>query len=185
LRPLRGLDWKAPVPDLEWNCDDTLRHAISAQLWYAGHLASRSTRRLALLRSLDPGLDVDGLLDNLEAQASILAAVIRDAAPETRTWHNSGMTDRTGYSAMACSELLVHTWDIGRGLGVAFELPRDLSGRVVARLFPMWPDIDAAPEEALLWCNGRIALEHRPRLGPDWGWWSRPVDEWDGSDPDA
>jgi hypothetical protein len=49
----------------------------------------------------------------------------------------------------------------------------------------MWLPIDAAPEDAFLWCNGRTALPDRPRLGPDWGWWSRPLEEWDGTDPDA
>jgi uncharacterized protein (TIGR03083 family) len=185
LRPLRGRDWQVPVPELEWNCEETLRHMINAQIWYAAHLASRSTRRLAVSRNVDPGLDVDGLLDNLEAHVSVLAAVIRDAPPDARSWHNSGMTDPGGYSAMACSELLIHTWDIGRGLGVAFDLPGDLSGRVVSRLFPMWLPIDAASVDALLWCNGRITLPDRPRLSPDWGWWSRPLEEWDGTDPDA
>jgi uncharacterized protein (TIGR03083 family) len=185
LRPLRGRDWGAPVPDLEWNCKETLRHAINTQLWYAAHLASRSTRRLAVWRDVDPGLDIDGLLDNLEAHISVLAAVIRDAPPEARSWHNSGMTDPGGYSAMACDELLIHTWDIGRGLDAQFDMPGDLCGRVVARLFPMWRAIHAAPEDALLWCNGRIALPDRARLGPDWGWWSRPLEEWDGTDPDA
>lgn len=184
LRPLRGRDWRAPVPDLEWDCEHTLRHAIDTELYYAGHFASRATRRLAI-GGVDPGLDIDGLLDNLEAGTSMLAAVIRDAPPEGRSWHNSGMTDRSGYAAMSCDELLIHTWDIGRGLGAPFSLPGELSGRVVSRLFPMWLPIDAAPEDALLWCNGRIALPDRPRLDPDWGWWSRPLEEWDGTDPDA
>ena len=185
LRPLRGRDWHVRVPDLEWNCTETLRHMINAQLWYAAHFATRSTRRLAVWRDVDPGLDVDALLENLEANVSMLAAVIRDASPEARSWHNSGMTDRSGYAAMSCDELLVHTWDVGRGLDAPFELPGDLCGRLVSRLFPMWVPIEAPPEDAFLWCNGRIALPDRPRLGPDWGWWSRPLDEWDGTDPDA
>jgi uncharacterized protein (TIGR03083 family) len=185
LRPLRGRDWNAQVPDLEWSSEQTLRHAINAQFVYAAHLASRATRRLPVGRDVDAGLDVDGLIDNLEANISILAAVIRDAPPEARSRHNSGMTDRSGYSAMSCDELLVHTWDMGRGLGAQFDLPDELCGRVVSRLFPMWLPIDAAPADAFLWCNGRIALPDRPRLGPDWGWWSRPLEEWDGTDPDA
>jgi uncharacterized protein (TIGR03083 family) len=185
LRPLRGRDWHAVVPDLEWNCEETLRHMINAQFVYAAHLASKATRRLAVGRDVDAGLDVDGLIDNLEANTSILAAVLRDAPPEARSWHNSGMTERSGYSAMSCDELLIHTWDVGRGLGVPFDLPGELCGRLVARLFPMWLPIDAAPADAFLWCNGRIALPDRPRLEPGWGWWSRPLDEWDGTDPDA
>jgi Mycothiol maleylpyruvate isomerase N-terminal domain len=115
LTPLAARDCAAPVPDLEWNCEMTLRHMIRAQTMYAAHLATRATQRLAMSRELDPGLSIDALLDNLRAQVSVLAAVIRDARPEARAWHNSGMTDPTGYCAMSCDELLVHTWDIGPG----------------------------------------------------------------------
>jgi uncharacterized protein (TIGR03083 family) len=185
LTPLAGRDWAAPVPDLEWNCEETLRHMVRAQTIYAAHLSTRSTRRLSLSRELDAGLSIEALLDNLHAQISVLAAVIRDAPPEARGWHVSGMTDPGGYIAMACDELLVHTWDIGRGLGESFALPADLCGRIVPRLFPMWAPIDADPRDAFLWCNGRIALPDRPRQDGDWGWWTRPVEEWDGTDPDA
>jgi uncharacterized protein (TIGR03083 family) len=185
LTPLASRDWTAPVPDLEWNCEMTLRHMVRAQTIYAAHLASRAIRRLPMSRELRPDLGIDALLDNLRAQISVLAAVIRDAPPEARSWHNSGMTDPTGYCALACDELLVHTWDIGRGLGEPFDLPAVVCGRVVARLFPMWSPIEADPRDALLWCNGRIALPDRPRQGEDWGWWSRPLEEWDGVDPDA
>jgi uncharacterized protein (TIGR03083 family) len=185
LTPLAARDWAAPIPDLEWNCETTLRHMIRAQTIYAAHLATRAKQRLPLSREVDPGLEIDALLDNLRAQVSVLAAVIRDAPPEARAWHNSGMTDPSGYCAMSCDELLVHTWDIGRGLGEAFDLPAAVSARVVSRLFPMWAPIDADPRDAFLWCNGRVALPDRPRQSGDWGWWSRPLEEWDGTDPDA
>lgn len=185
LMPLSTRDWAAPVPDLEWDCTTTLRHMITAQGIDAAHLATRSTRRLPVSRHLDPGLSIDALLDNLWARVSVLAAVIRDAPPDARGWHNTGMTDPSGFAAMACDELLIHTWDIGRGFGEPFELPLAVCERVVPRLFPMWTPIDADPRDALLWCNGRIELQDRPRQGGDWGWWSRPLSEWDGTDPDA
>jgi uncharacterized protein (TIGR03083 family) len=185
LRPLSDRDWHEPIPDLEWDCEFTLRHAVNAQIIYGAHLASRSTRRLVRAVTFDASLDVHGLLDSLEAYSSALSAVLRDAPAEARGWHNSGMTDATGFAAIACDELLIHTWDIGRGLGESFALPGALAGRIVARIFPMWLPIEAASDDALLWCNGRIALPERPRLDPDWGWWSRPLDEWDGTDPDA
>lgn len=185
LTPLASRDWTARVPDLEWNCETTLRHMIKAQSMYAAHLATGATRRIPMKGDLEPQLGIDALLENLRAQVSVLAAVIRDAPPEARSWHNSGMTDPTGYCAMACDELLVHTWDIGRGLGEPFELPGTVCARIVPRLFPMWSPIDADPCDALLWCNGRIALPDRARQGDDWGWWSRPLKEWDRDDPDA
>jgi len=185
LTPRSGRDWSAPVPDLEWDCETTLRHMVTAQASYAAHLATRSTRRLSVLSTAAPGLGVDALLDILRAQASILADVVRGAPPEARGLHASGMTDPSGYAAMSCDELLVHTWDIGRGLGDPFALPEELCSRLVPRLFPMWLPIEADPRDAFLWCNGRIALPERPRLDGDWGWWSSPVEEWDGTDPDA
>jgi uncharacterized protein (TIGR03083 family) len=185
LKPLAARDWTAPIPDLDWNCETTLRHMIKAQSMYAAHLGSRATRRIPMKGDLDPELGIDALLDNLRAQVSVLAAVIRDAQPDARSWHNSGMTDPSGYCAMSCDEVLVHTWDIGRGLGDRFELPASVCARVVPRLFPMWAPIDADPRDALLWCNGRIALPDRQRHGPDWGWWSRPIEEWNGTGSDT
>jgi uncharacterized protein (TIGR03083 family) len=185
LKPLAARDWTAPIPDLDWNCETTLRHMIKAQSMYAAHLGSRATRRIPMKGDLDPELGIDALLDNLRAQVSVLAAVIRDAQPDARSWHNSGMTDPSGYCAMSCDEVLVHTWDIGRGLGDRFELPASVCARVVPRLFPMWGPIDADPGDALLWCTGRIALPDRQRQGPDWGWWSRPIEEWNGTGSDT
>jgi uncharacterized protein (TIGR03083 family) len=185
LTPLAARDWTSPIPDLEWDCEVTLRHMIRAQSFYAARLATRTTRRTELSREVDAGLSIDALLENLYAQVSVLAAVVRAAPPEARGWHNSGMSDPSGFSAMSCDEVLVHTWDIGRGFGESLELPAELCGRVVTRLFPMWAPIDADPRDAFLWCNGRIALPDRPRQDADWGWWSQPLEEWDGSDPDA
>src|SRR6266545_8408215 len=51
--------------------------------------------------------------------------------------------------------------------------------RVVARLFPWAPEHDDSWGR-LLWCNGRIALPGHERLGPEWGWWCAPLEEWDG-----
>jgi uncharacterized protein (TIGR03083 family) len=185
LTPLAGRDWSAPVPDLDWDCEATLRHMITAQNFYSAHLATRTPRRLEVSRDVTAGLSITALLDILRAQVSVLAAVIRDAPDDARSWHASGMTDPGGYSAMSCDELLVHTWDIGRGLSVPFALPEALCARLVPRLFPMWAPIAGDARDAFLWCNGRIALPDRPRQGGDWGWWSAPLEEFDGTDPDA
>jgi uncharacterized protein (TIGR03083 family) len=185
LMSLSDRDWTAPVPDLDWTCAMTLRHMILGQTFYAAHLATRSPRRLKVPRDVDAGIGIDALLDILLAQVSVLVAVIRDAPPEARSWHNSGMTDPSGYAAMGCDELLVHAWDIGRGFAVPFELPAALCERLVPRLFPMWAPIAGDPRDAFLWCNGRIPLPDRPRQSGDWGWWSRPLEEFDGTDPDA
>jgi hypothetical protein len=80
---------------------------------------------------------------------------------------------------MGCDETLVHTFDVCRAFDISFRPPPEVCDRTVRRLFPWAPEHDD-PWERLLWCNGRIALPGQARLGPDWGWWCAPLDEWDG-----
>ena len=50
-----------------------------------------------------------------------------------------GMADASGFAALACDEMLVHTADIAAVLGVGFDPPRGVCARVLARLFPWAP----------------------------------------------
>jgi hypothetical protein len=54
------------------------------------------------------------------------------------------MADASGFAALACDEMLLHTSDITASLGVGFDPPRQVCARVLARLFPWAPhDQDA------------------------------------------
>lgn len=92
-----------------------------------------------------------------------------------------GAADPSGFAAMACDEILIHTDDAARGLGLVFRPPTDLAERVLHRLFPWVTDVDD-PWEGLRWANGRIALGGRERLS-GWTWHCAPLDEWDGTSP--
>ncbi len=175
-------DWSVGAGDLEWTCVETLDHNIDGLLWYAANLATLSADRRPDVRSgrhRDPRPTIPQLLDVMVASGHILARVV-EATPEGgRGYHGSGMADTTGFVGMGCDETLVHTNDIARGLDLAFEPPPDLCERIAARLFP-WAPAVADPWQRLLWCNGRTSLPDAARIGPGWGWWSRPLDEWDG-----
>jgi hypothetical protein len=82
---------------------------------------------------------------------------------------------------MACDELLVHTDDTARGLGVPFAPPTPLVRATLERLFP-WAPAGADPWPALLWSNGRVALPGHPRQAR-WRWHCTPLEEWDGVNP--
>ncbi len=171
LAPHTAADWSVAAGDLQWSCRRTLDHTIDTLLWYAGNLAMLATRRR--------GHIPEGLLEALVLSGQILARVTEATPPGGRGYHSLRMADATGFVAMGCDETLVHTGDICAGLGVPFDPPGDLCARVVARLFPWAPEHDD-PWERLLWCNGRIALPGHQRLGPQWGWWCAPLEEWDG-----
>ena len=180
LAPAASADWSVGAGDLEWSCRETLDHNIDGLLWYAANLATLSTERRADVRDGghgDPA--IPELLDALVAAGHILARVVDATPADGRGYHGSGMADATGFIGMGCDETLVHSYDVSRGLGLAFAPPSDICERVVARLFP-WAPAHDDPWQLLLWCNGRASLPGSARIGPGWGWWSRPLDEWDG-----
>jgi hypothetical protein len=180
LEPALDRDWSVPAGDLEWDCRRTLDHIVDCLVLYAAYLASRPPGRLSPPRNGDPGASPAQLLHTVGATAAILAEVARAAPPGTRAFHPAGMADVTGWIAMGCEEILLHTDDIAQGLALPCRPPDDLSTRIVLRLFP-WAPHDGDPWAALRWAAGRAALPARPRLGPDWYWHCAPLAEWDGT----
>jgi hypothetical protein len=121
------------------------------------------------------------LVATLTAYATVAARVVHAAPPEARGFHPAGQADPSGFAAMACDELLVHTHDAARGLGLTFTPDGRLAEAVLRRLFP-WVPVDAEPWQLLLWANGRVAVAGRARLS-GWRWHCAPLDEWNGQPP--
>lgn len=182
LRDRAGSDWSVTAGDLDWDVRTTMAHVCDAVCWYAAHLASRRPRRLRF--DFAPHLDASNaqLLDVLDAAAATLAGVVDAAPPGARGYHTAGMADASGFVAMACDEILVHTWDCMRGLGGDFDPPPELAERTLRRLFP-WAPPSNSPWSTLLWANGRVDLPGTRRPSPDWVWHCAPLDEWDGTVP--
>ncbi|GAA3369899.1 hypothetical protein GCM10020367_14380 [Streptomyces sannanensis] len=78
---------------------------------------------------------------------------------------------------MGVVETLVHTHEMAEGLGLDWNPPADLCGRVLHRLFPDAPtDTDRRP--TLLWVTGRAELPGREGL-TKWCWYGAPhVGSW-------
>jgi hypothetical protein len=183
LAPLAGADWDATAGELDMSCRATLEHVVEGLAFYARDLA---TPVIAL-----PGDDelvlrcgeatpISGLVEGLSQVAAVLATVVAGVPAGRRAFHPFGMADPSGFAAMACDEILIHTDDIATGLGAGFAPPVDLCERVLGRLFPWAPD-EGDAWDRLRWANGRLALASHPRLDPDWGWHCAPLDEWDGT----
>lgn len=70
---------------------------------------------------------------------------------------------------MAVTEMLIHTYDMVRGLDSdsSWRPPADLADPVLPMLFPDAPPGD--PSDVLLYCCGRIALGGLPQQR-DWRW---------------
>ncbi|MGB3328606.1 MAG: DinB family protein [Thermomicrobiales bacterium] len=186
LDPLRDAAWEAQAGDLDWSCRRTLDHIIDTLLLYSSAVARRATGRDQWIpvRNQDPESTIPNLLDALSASAAILDQVCRATADTTRVFHPSGLSNVSGFRAMACSEILTHTDDILLGLHTAWSPspPTTLCDRILARVFPWAPTADEEADrwEVVRWACGRTALASRPRLDEQWWWHAAPTGEWDG-----
>ncbi len=172
-------DWQASVTGLDFSVVGVVAHAAEGCLWYAIDLAAAGKD----LRSVEHRVKTDtspaDVVDTLAAYAEIVAAVIEAAPATARGFHPFGMADPSGFAAMACDEMLIHTDDAARGLGLAFHPDDDLAAAVLQRLFP-WVSSITDPWEQLRWANGRTDFGEQPRLS-GWAWHCAPLEEWDGT----
>ena len=178
LRETADADWSVPVPGLDHTVTSIVAHAANGPLWYALDLWSGPSDDAAFDLKVRSDASNAALLASLRSAARVCAASVDAAPPETRGFHPAGAADPSGFAAMACDELLVHTDDAARGLGLRFSPDRDLAGRVLGRLFP-WHEPRDDPWRTLLWANGRVDLPGQPSQ-QGWIWHCAPLAGWDG-----
>jgi hypothetical protein len=172
-------DWAVAVPDLAMSVAGVVAHAAESCLWYAIDLsAGGNDLQVVEHRVKTEGSNGD-LVDTLMAFARVVAAVIEVSPDSARGFHPMGAADPSGFAAMACDELMIHTDDAARALGLAFRPSDDLADVVLRRLFP-WVTPTGEAWEQLRWANGRVELGDLDRL-TDWAWHCAPLIEWDGT----
>ncbi|WP_269805043.1 maleylpyruvate isomerase N-terminal domain-containing protein, partial [Pseudonocardia kujensis] len=176
-----GRDWSARAGTLDMTVSEVVAHLARVLHFYAVDLAGGPAEVDALEVRVHADRPPATLLAAVHAGAFVLAATIDACADDARGFHPDGAADPSGFAAMACDELLVHTDDAARGLGLAFEPDAHLALHVLRRLFP-WAPHDERSWPTLRWANGRAPLGARPRL-ESWRWHCAPLDEWDGSGP--
>ncbi|WP_115944693.1 maleylpyruvate isomerase N-terminal domain-containing protein [Amycolatopsis thermalba] len=176
-------DWSVPVPEMDLTVAGVVAHISDCLHWYAYDLTAGPVELSTMESHVRAGSPPAELLVTLGTTAKVLAAVVATSGPEARGFHPWGIADPAGFAAMACDELLVHTHDAARRLGVEFAAPARLAAAALYRLFP-WTPMDTDPWPTLLWANGRTSLPGHPRLSK-WRWHCAPLSEWDGSAPIA
>jgi hypothetical protein len=170
----------AAMPPGAWSPRRTLDHLVDALLLYSAYVATRATDRITPPRNGDTEATPVELLSALHSSSSILVALLQVMPDDARAFHPSGRADRTGWIGMACTELLVHGFDIATAAQGGTPAPDDrLARTVVARVLP-WTPREGSGWEQLLWATGRASLGSRPPQAADWWWHSAPLTEWDG-----
>lgn len=160
-------DWSRPAGTLEWSCQQTVSHLSQAVTGYAGLLiAQPKDRYITLMTHIDAGAPADAKAEGIRIAGRMLAGVVRETSPEARAWHPWGTSDVAGFSAMAVTELLLHSRDIALTFGLDWEPSDELCAPVLERIFPGAPTGHGAAE-TLLWSTGRGDL---PGLERPAGW---------------
>jgi hypothetical protein len=108
-------DWTRRIQDMEWTVAQAVAHIGESLLWYATDLAAGPRELSAMDLSVRPETAPPDLVAVLGSYATVLARVIDGAKPGARGWHPAGLADTSGFAAMACDELLVHTADAAAG----------------------------------------------------------------------
>ncbi|MGO9340891.1 MAG: maleylpyruvate isomerase N-terminal domain-containing protein [Acidimicrobiales bacterium] len=178
LDKLGGADWSHRIPGMDWTVAQTVAHISEALVWYAADLSAGSTELSVLELTVKHGSTHADLVRAITAYSGMLASVLEASPPDARGWHPLGMPDSSGFAAMACDEMLVHTYDAALGLDCEFTPSPELAEATLRRLFP-WAPADVEPWDGLKWANGRVELGGLKRL-EGWRWHCAPVSEWDG-----
>jgi len=172
-------DWDGAIPEMTWSVREVVAYISEVLLWYSTDLSAGPHELNTMDLKVRPTENPAALIETITAYAAVLGTVVDGVPPGQRGWHPDGLADASGFAAMACDELLVHTWDAGHGLGLPFEPSEVLSQAVVHRIFP-WAPTNTDTWDTLLWANGRRDL---PGLGRQEHWhpYPAPLSEWDGS----
>ncbi len=171
-------DWTVPAFRLRWSCRRTLDHMLNCLAWYAHDLAGEITEESGAARAGTPRLKLTDLLASIQPLAEVLALVTEGKSETARGWHDYGVGDPEGFRAMGAIEILLHTWDIGIGLGLDIGISPEIeavAGRVVDRL--LVDVLDAATRfDALLMATGRLDRPDGTRP-TRWRWYTAPLSE--------
>jgi hypothetical protein len=155
LRPGAAADWSARAGDLEWSVDQTIAHMTGAAGKYALYLASRSARYIAVRVWPETDATRQERLEAIEGCAAALAGVASAAPEDAVGFHVTGMRNARQFLTLACFELLVHGYDVTRGLDLPYEPPEDLSRLVIEHCFPGQAIGERPAWPLLVWLSGR------------------------------
>ncbi|GFH39015.1 TIGR03086 family protein [Streptomyces pacificus] len=123
VHAVRPEQWESPTPCTDWSVRDLVNHVTAEQLWVPSLVGEG--RSLA-----DVGDSFDG--DVLGGHPAV--SWDRAASAAKAAFHEPGALDRTvglsygestaaAYCSQMTTDMIVHAWDLSRGIGASDDLP--------------------------------------------------------------
>ena len=132
-----------PTPCSEWDVHDLLHHITWSNLWIGPLVDGRDLAEVA------PTLEGDVLGD--DPVTTTLTGIDEandafDRAGDRLVQLSRGMTPATVYCFERMNDIVVHNWDLARGIGVEVELDEECMQAALDGFRPMEPALRAAGE---------------------------------------
>lgn len=136
VHAVRDDQWEAGTPCTEWTVRDLVNHLVSEQLW-----VPPLVRDGRMIEEVGDTFDGDMLGSDPAVSWDTSARAAREAftAPGAlhRTVHLSyGDTTAANYCGQMVADLVVHSWDLSRGIGAEERLPDSLIQFAVREVTP-------------------------------------------------
>jgi uncharacterized protein (TIGR03086 family) len=125
VRRIGADQWSAPTPDDEWDVRALTNHVTGELLWVPPLLDGKTIEEVGDRLDGDVlGDDPSGIWEDAATDAAS-AVALPDVAG--RTVHLSfGDCSAADYLDQVGSDLLIHAWDLARGIGADDTMPDDL-----------------------------------------------------------
>lgn len=124
--------WHNPTPNTEWDVTDLVKHLVYEQLWVPRLFAGET------IQEIGDAFEGDVLGDDpkaawLTSSAAARAAIEAPGALEKTVHLSFGDVPASVYIWQLTVDLVVHAWDLARGIRAAEEMPNDIVSAVLDR----------------------------------------------------
>lgn len=125
VQAVQDTQWHNPTPDTDWDVTDLVHHLVLEQLWVPRLMQGET------IEQIGDAFDGDVLGADPKAAWATASAAARAAVAEPgaldRTVHLSfGDVPAAVYVWQMSVDLVVHAWDLAKGIGVGEEMPNDI-----------------------------------------------------------
>ena len=131
VKKVATADMDAPTPCSQWNVRELVNHMLYELAWVPELLAGKTVAQVG--DSLDGDLIGKDLQHAWRANAQTVRTATKLAPPEKVVHLSYGNLPASEYLAEVAGDIVIHTWDLAKGIGVDFHIPENTAKAIFER----------------------------------------------------